>query len=114
MTAASAADDALAAFLTAMAAAGNPGSGRHELGMHHVHGWIVSYDGTQGGAEVQAVIGVDGCVHARRSSRSLRAPKLTASEWLEHLPGATEEERLAAFTNELDALASFNGVTPAH
>jgi hypothetical protein len=76
------ADDSLREFIASMAAAGNPGSGRHEIGMHHVRGWILEYDGTIGGSPIQAVIGLDGVIHALREPRSLRTHRRTASEWV--------------------------------
>ena len=73
------AEKSLGEFIARMAAAGNPGLGRHEIGLHHVEGWILDYDGTIGGSEIQAVIGVDGNIHARREPRSLRTRKLSAA-----------------------------------
>src|ERR1700736_1439248 len=69
-------------FIQSMAAAANPGSGRHEVGLHHVHGWIFEYDPTAGGSEIQAVLGVDGFIHALQHPRSLRTHRWSASEWV--------------------------------
>jgi hypothetical protein len=78
--------------------------------MHKVEGWILEYDPTIGGAEVQAVIGV---VHARRGRRTLRARSLTASEWLLHeSPDADPTARAAGFADRLNRILAFNGVVP--
>jgi hypothetical protein len=105
------ADDSLREFVAAMAAAGNPGSGRHEIGVHHVHGWILEYDGTVGGSEIQAVIGVDGAIHARREPRSLRTHNWSASEWV--LRDADDPDPMAAaerFSHRLSRIVAFDGV----
>jgi hypothetical protein len=105
------ADDSLRAFVASMAAAGNPGSGRHEIGLHHVHGWIIEYDGTVGGSEIQAVIGVDGVIHARREPRSLRTHNLSASEWA--LRDADDPDPMASATRlaeHLTRILAFDGV----
>ena len=103
------ADADLGLFLAAMAAAGNPGSGRHELGVHKVEGWILEYDSMVGGAEVQAVVGIDGLVHARRGERSLRVEKVSASAWVTR--GDDPTDARARFASQLDELLTFNGVT---
>lgn len=107
------ADESLRAFVASMTAAGNPGSGHHEIGMHKVEGWILEYDPTIGGAEVQAVIGIDGVIHARRGPRTLRARNLTASDWLLH--GSLDADptaRAAGFADRLTRILAFNGVAP--
>jgi hypothetical protein len=103
------ADDSLRSFITAMADAGNPGSGRHELGRHHVNGWILEYDPTVGGSEIQAVIGLDGVIHARHDPRSLRTHKWSASEWV--LRDANELDPVAtasAFAEHLSRILAFD------
>jgi hypothetical protein len=105
------ADDSLREFMASMAAAGNPGSGRHEIGLHHVHGWILEYDGTVGGSEIQAVIGIDGVIHARREPRSLRTHNRSASEWA--LGDADDPDSMASATRLAEHLArilTFDGV----
>jgi len=105
------ADDSLREFIASMAAAGNPGSGRHELGLHHIHGWILDYDTTIGGSPIQAVIGIDGVIHALRGARSLRTHTWSASEWI--LRDATNPDPMAAaavFTDRLARLLVFDGV----
>jgi hypothetical protein len=97
------ADDSLSGFVASMAASGNPGSGRHEVGLHHVRGWILEYDSTIGGSEIQAVIGIDGVIHARREPRSLRAQKLSAASWV--LRDAVNPDPMAAATAFADHLA---------
>ena len=109
--AARAADDSLGRFVAAMAAAGNPGSGRHEIGLHHVEGWIFEYDSNVGGAEIQAVIGIDGVIYARREPRSLRTQKLSAAEWV--LRDAANPDPMAAaaaFADHLARTLAFDGV----
>jgi hypothetical protein len=108
----------LDSFIEKMAAAGNPGRGRHDLGWHHVHGWILEYDNTHGGAEIQAVIGTDGFVHARHEGhegRSLRARKCTAREWLFDVHAPNEKPAVATqqFVHRLSEILQFNGVEPA-
>lgn len=105
------ADERLREFVASMAAADNPGSGKHSVGMRKVDGWVLGYDPTIGGSEVQAVIGVDGLIHARRSPRALRVQKLTGSEWVlrdthdaDPIAGAT------AFADRLSHILAFNGV----
>jgi hypothetical protein len=107
------ADDSLRVFVASMSAAGNPGSGQHEVGIHKVDGWILEYDPTIGGAEVQAVIGVDGVIHALRGPRTLRARALAASEWLlrESLD-ADPTACAAGFADRLNRILAFNGVVP--
>lgn len=105
------ADDSMRGFVESMAAAGYPGSGRHEIGLHHVNGWILDYDGTVGGSEIQAVIGIDGVVHARRTPRSLRTSNLSASEWA--LRDADDPDPMASATRLAEHLArilTFDGV----
>jgi len=94
-------------FLAAMRAAGNPGSGRHELGVHKVEGWILEYDSAIGGAEVQAIVGTDGLIHVRRGERSMRVEKLTPAQWVEH--GGDSAAAGARFANQLADLLAFNG-----
>ena len=92
-----------------MDAAGNPGSGRHEIGLHHVSGWILEYDPAIGGSEIQAVIGIDGDIHARREPRSMRTRKLSAAEWV--LRDAINPDPMAsavAFTDHLERILAFN------
>jgi hypothetical protein len=105
------ADDSLRKFIATMSAADNPGSGRHEIGLHHVQGWILEYDGSIGGAEIQAVIGVDGAIHARREPRSLRTHTWSASEWV-FRDGDTADPMAvaAAFAEDLSRLLAFDGV----
>jgi len=92
-----------------MAAAGNPGSGRHEIGLHHVRGWILDYDGTIGGAEIQAVIGVDGVIHARREPRSSRTHNFSAGEWvLRNEDDADPVATARRFTQHLSRIAAFD------
>jgi hypothetical protein len=107
--AATAAENDLRAFLAAMAARNNPGSGRLELGVHHIEGWILEYDSSIGGAEVQAIVGTDGLIHARRGERSMRVEKLTPAQWVEHAGDAAAAG--ARFANQLADLLAFNGVT---
>ena len=97
------ADESLHAFTTSMAAAGNPGSGHHELGRHHVNGWILEYDPTVGGSEIQAVIDLDGVIHARHDPRSLRTHKLSASEWV--LRDANDRDPVATATGFAEHLS---------
>jgi hypothetical protein len=105
------ADDSLRDFLASMAAAGNPGSGRHEIGFHKVHGWILEYDPSVGGSQIQAVIGVDGHIHARREPRSQRTKKLRASEWVSRETHDNDLEReAAAFAAHLARILDFDGV----
>lgn len=105
------ADDNLRAFLASMAAAGNPGSGRHEIGVHKVHGWILEYDPTIGGSQIQAVIGIDGRIHARRTPRSERVRKFTAAEWVARDPQDAEPTTgAAAFAAHLSRILAFDGV----
>ncbi len=101
--AAARADNSLREFSAKMSAAGNPGSGRHELGMHKVDGWILDYDPHLGGAEIQTVIGVDGFVHTRRAERSLRVRKITGAEWVHGDPDAAQ-----AFADRLAHMLEFN------
>jgi hypothetical protein len=107
------AERSLSEFIALMAAAGNPGHGRHEIGLRHVEGWILEYDGTIGGSEIQAVIGVDGHIHARRDPRSQRTRKLSAAQWVlrntdDPEPGA----RAAEFADHLARILAFDGVEP--
>ncbi|HEY5172618.1 MAG TPA: hypothetical protein VIK54_12905 [Acidimicrobiia bacterium] len=107
------ANDSLRDFIAAMAAAGNPGAGRHEIGIHKVRGWILEYDPSIGGAQVQAVIGIDGVIHARRAPRSERTRNLTASEWvLRELHDADPNAGAAAFADHLSRILAFDGVVP--
>ena len=93
-----------------MAAVGNPGSGRHEVALHKVHGWILEYDPTSGGSEIQAVIGIDGLIHAPRTRRSLRVRNL-ASEWVLRDPHDPDPmASAAAFTDRLSRILVFNRV----
>ena len=107
------AEKSLGEFIARMAAAGNPGLGRHEIGLHHVDGWILEYNGSIGGSEIQAVIGVDGNIHARREPRSLRTRKLSAAQWVlrdtdDPEPGAGA----AGFADHLARILEFDGVEP--
>jgi hypothetical protein len=105
------ANDSLRDFIAAMAAAGNPGSGRHEIGIHKVRGWILEYDPSIGGAQVQAVIGIDGVIHARRAPRSERTRSLTASEWVLREPhDADPNAKADAFADHLSRILAFDGV----
>jgi len=100
-------------FIALMAAAGNPGRGRHEIGLHHVEGWILDYDGTLGGSEIQAVLGVDGNIHARREPRSVRTRKLSATQWVLRDPEGPETgARAAEFAEHLARILAFDGVEP--
>ncbi len=102
-------DECLRAFIETMAAAGNPGSGRHELGMHKVHGWILEYDPTIGGSQIQAVIGVDGLIHTRRAPRSERQRKLTASQWVSReTAGPDPAANAVAFVDHLARILAFD------
>jgi hypothetical protein len=104
------AEDSLSRFVALMTAAGNPGSGRHEIGLHHVQGWILEYDSTIGGSEIQAVIGIDGVIHARREPRSLRTHKWSATEWV--LRDTTKPDPMAAaqaFADHLERTLAFDG-----
>ena len=106
------ADESLRDFLASMATAGNPGSGRHELGLRKVHGWVLEYDPSIGGSEIQAVIGIDGAVHTRREPRSQRTKKLTAAEWvLREAPAADPAAAARAFSDHLARILAFDGVT---
>ncbi len=103
------ADESMQEFIKSMALAGNPGSGRHEIGLHHVHGWILEYDPTVGGSEIQAVIGLDGVIHALRDPRSLHTHKWSASEWV--LRDANDLDPVAsasAFAENLSRLLAFD------
>jgi len=102
------ADTALRDFIAAMARAGNPGVGRHEVGMHHVDGWILDYDPTQGGAEIQAVVGTDGAVHARREPRALRVRKCTAAEYVLGDDQGDPTARVDAFVARMQHLLTFD------
>jgi hypothetical protein len=105
------AEDSVSEFIALMTAAGNPGSGRHEIGFHHVHGWIFEYDGTIGGSPIQAVIGVDGVIHALREPRSLRTHNWSAAEWV--LRDANNPEPMASaaeFADHLARILAFDGV----
>ncbi len=105
------ADDSLRAFVASMAAAGNPGSGRHEIGLHHVRGWILEYDGALGGSEIQAVVGIDGCIHAPREPRSLRTNAWSASEWVLRDAGNSDPAVGAKrFADHLSRILAFDGV----
>jgi hypothetical protein len=104
------ADDSLRRFLASMSASGNPGSGRHEVGLHHVRGWILEYDPTIGGSEIQAVIGIDGVIHARREARSLRAQKLSAASWaLRYAVNPDPMATATAFADHLARILAFDG-----
>ena len=104
------ADDSLSRFVASMAASGNPGSGRHEVGLHHIRGWILEYDPTIGGSEVQAVIGIDGVVHARREPRSLRTHKWSAAEWvLRDVADPDPMAGAAAFADHLARILALDG-----
>ena len=104
------ADGSLSRFVAFMSASGNPGSGRHEVGLHHVRGWILEYDPTIGGAEIQAVIGIDGVIHARREPRSLRAQKLSAASWvLRHGVNSDPMASATAFADHLARILAFDG-----
>jgi hypothetical protein len=103
------ADKGMREFIGSMADASNPGSGRHEIGLHHVHGWILEYDPTVGGSEIQAIIDLDGVIHARHSPRSLHTHKWSASEWV--LRDANELDWVAkasAFAEHLSRLLAFD------
>jgi hypothetical protein len=105
------ANDGLRRFIASMTAAGNPGSDHHHMGIHKINGWILEYDPRMGGSEVQAVIGVDGLIHARREPRSQRTRKLAASEWVlrdDHDADPTAEA--GAFADHLSRILAFNGV----
>ena len=105
------ADDSLRAFMASMATAGNPGAGRHELGYHKVQGWILEYDPTIGGSQIQAVIDLEGVIHARRAPRSQRTKKLAASEWILREPGTSDAMASAnAFAEHLARIAEFDSV----
>ena len=107
------ADDSLRRFIAAMAADGNPGSGRHEIGLHHVRGWILEYDGSIGGSEIQAIIGLDGLIHARREPRSLRTHNASAAEWA--LRNAGDADPMIAaqeFADRLAHMLAFDEVGP--
>jgi hypothetical protein len=105
------ANDSLRDFIAAMAAAGNPGSGRHEIGIHKIRGWILECDPAIGGSQVQAVIGIDGVIHARRAPRSQRTRSLTASEWVLREPHDADPRASAgAFADHLSRILAFDGV----
>jgi hypothetical protein len=105
------ADDALREFIQSMAAADNPGSGRHEIGLRHVHGWIVEYDPAAGGSEIQAVLGVDGFIHALQHPRSLRTHTWSASEWvLRDTDDPDPVARASAFADRLSRILAFDHV----
>ena len=95
-------------FIDQMAAAGNPGAGRHEIGVHHVVGWILEYDGTAGGFEIQAVIGLDGSIHGRRERRSMRTHTWTASEWILRDEQGDAMAAAAKLGDQLAGLRSFD------
>lgn len=81
--------------------------------MHKVDGWILEYDPTIGGAEVQAVIGIDGVIHTRRGPRTLRARNMAASAWLSRGSfDADPAARAAGFADRLTRILVFNGVVP--
>lgn len=105
------ADDSVREFVRSMAAAGNPGSGRHDIGLHHVHGWIFEYDPRIGGSEIQAVLGVDGVIHALQHPRSQRTHKWSASEWV--LRDADDPDpiaRASLFADHLSRILAFDHV----
>jgi hypothetical protein len=105
------ADNSLRDFIASMAAAGNPGSDRHEVGMHKIRGWILEYDPTIGGSPLQAVIGIDGFIVARRTPRSQRTSKRSASEWALRAPhDADPIAGATAFADRLSRILVFNGV----
>jgi hypothetical protein len=105
------AEGSLRDFIQSMAAAGNPGSGRHEIGLHHVHGWIFAYDPTAGGSEIQAVLGVDGVIHALQHPRSLRTHRWSASEWvLRDTADPDPVARASAFADHLSRILAFDHV----
>jgi hypothetical protein len=62
-----------------------------------------------------ALAGTDGYVHARTATRSLRAPKRRASEWLAamHAQTADRTAETKAFAHHLTEIPAFNGVTEA-
>ncbi len=105
------ADESLHEFIKSMALAGNPGSGRHEIGIHHIHGWILDYDPTVGGAEIQTVIGLDAYIHARQDPRSLHTHKWSASQWvLRHADDPDPVGRASAFADHLSRILAFDHV----
>jgi hypothetical protein len=65
--------------------------------------------------EAGAVVGSDGYVHARAETRSLRAPKRRASDWLAamHAHTADRTAEAKAFAHHLTEILAFNGVTEA-
>ena len=103
------ADERLREFIRSMADAGNPGSGRHEIGVHHVNGWILEYDPTVGGSEIQAIVGLDGVIHARHDPRSLHTHKRSASEWvLRDANDLDPAARASAFAEHLSRILAFD------
>jgi hypothetical protein len=105
------ANQSLREFIQSMAARGNPGSGRHEIGVHHVPGWIFEYDPTVGGSEIQAVIGVDGFIHALQQPRSLRTHKWSASDWvLRDVDDPDPGARASEFADHLSRILAFDRV----
>ncbi|HEV7525045.1 MAG TPA: hypothetical protein VGP92_08770, partial [Acidimicrobiia bacterium] len=100
-------------FIESMAEAGNPGSGRHDMGVHHVHGWILEYDPTVGGSQIQAVIGVDGLIHALREPRSVRTRTLSASEWVQRDGDDVDATtRASRFADHLSRIGAFDHAGP--
>jgi hypothetical protein len=104
------ADESVRDFVASMTAADHPGSGRHEVGMHRVRGWILEYDSTIGGSEIQAVIGVDGVIHAPREPRSLRTHNWSASEWVLRDDQADPVASATQFADDLSRILAFNHV----
>ena len=105
------AQDGISEFVRSMTAAGNPGSGRHQIGLHHVHGWIFEYDPTVGGSEIQAVLDVGGVIHALQQPRSQRTRKYSASEWvLRDTDDPDPVARARAFADHLSRILAFDHV----
>jgi hypothetical protein len=99
------ADDQLAGFVSRMAAAGNPGSARHPVGVRKTRGWVLHFDPITASTNAVVIIGTNGYMHVPAGSEHRRSAKLTASLWLFGTQSPIEPMyRTLEFGRELDEL----------
>jgi hypothetical protein len=96
-------DDRFQEFVSAMAAAGDPGAEEYPTAWTTLRGWMLPP--ARGDHDERVVLGTDGLVHVLGDSRTRNTKHLTASEWLfAGANGMSPRERGRRFSQQLSAI----------